>query len=316
MDETWDVVRDLHFLFATDDQLHDELAYVCDLLSGSMDTTSTVHPPMDKRIGEDGNDTGTSSSTTSSALLKRTRDEPLVPSATATTQSGGTRQQRQLRALRQQVALMKDQLIEARRNAGNPADMSAWERAARDQLYAKTKTLQENEELRAAVHDQATMIDNMTRLLRKKPRLTMDIHSEAWRTYKLAAQASLRVAAIHAIADRQYSLQQTEFIKAGLYNRTDDVLRSDPMQGPDGKAMVERVYHVKLAAPFRRVGSASWTVFNGKYQSPLPDGGVESFEALDDRTIYRALTTTRGAVSAHSNFVFKYYVEPEREVFV
>ncbi|KAF0709401.1 Aste57867_5938 [Aphanomyces stellatus] len=80
--------------------------------------------------------------------------------------------------------------------------------------------------------------------------------------------------------------------------------------------MVDRAYHVKLAAPFRRVGSAAWTVFNGQYQMPLPEGASETFEALDDRTIYRALTTTRGTVSAHSNFVFKYYVEPEREVFV
>ncbi|KAF0684272.1 Aste57867_23736 [Aphanomyces stellatus] len=353
MDDAWDVVRDLHFLLATDDQLHDDLTYVCDLLTDDVNPPTAVNASMedvaekdDAEVKDKGNvemddveekDSGNvekddgvekdddgASSTSSETSQKKTglkrsragRKGPAAATTAASRSSGRSKQQREIHALRHQVDLLKDQLIEAKRAAGNPAGMSAWEGAARDQLYARSKSLQENEELRAAVHDQATLIAHMTRLLRKKPRLTLDIHSEAWRTYKLAAQASLRVAAVHAIADRQYSQLQTEFIKAGLYNRTDDVLRSQPLQGPDGRAMVDRAYHVKLAAPFRRVGSAAWTVFNGQYQMPLPEGASETFEALDDRTIYRALTTTRGTVSAHSNFVFKYYVEPEREVFV
>ncbi|KAF0684273.1 Aste57867_23737 [Aphanomyces stellatus] len=80
--------------------------------------------------------------------------------------------------------------------------------------------------------------------------------------------------------------------------------------------MAERVYHVTLAAPFRRVGAAAWAVFNGEYQMPLPDGAGETFEALDGGAIYGALVVTRGTVSAHSNFVFKSYVEAERDVIV
>ncbi|KAF0684271.1 Aste57867_23735 [Aphanomyces stellatus] len=304
--ESWDIVRDLHFLFANDDELRDELSYVCDLLTDAPNDPPPAAVP--RSIDDDGDD---EAAVEPKAAPKRPRAPVVVP------ETGGTRQQREIRALREQVDLLKDELIEAKRQVSLSVDMSAWERAARDQLYAKSKSLQENEQLRAVVAEQATFIDDMMRVLRKKPRLTtLDVHSDAWRTYKLAAQTSLRTAAIHAIADRQYAQLQTAMIQAGIYNCDDDIVRSGPTHRPDGQVLVERVYHVTLAAPFRLIGSAVWNVTRGNHAGPLSDGAEETLEVLDPCTIYRSFTKTKGAHAAHSNMVYKYFVERAHETVV
>ncbi|KAF0684274.1 Aste57867_23738 [Aphanomyces stellatus] len=317
----WDVVRDLHFLFATDDELHDELAYVCDLFSDSTsDTTPMANDASSEKDAADDAETPPvreEASTNGPPAVPTTKRRVRVRKPTKNTSRA--RQQEEMKTLRAQVDALKDQLDEAKKHPS--VDMSVWERAARDQLYAKSKAMQENEQLRAAVVEQATFIDDMTRLLRKKPRLTlqMDPQSEAWLSYKLAAQASLRVAAIHAIADRQYRHQETEFIKAGLFHRADDVIRADALPQPNGKVIVQYVYHVTLAAPCRLVGAAVWKVLRGEHAMTLPDGAHETVEELDACTIYRQFTRVcahEQVLSAHSNLIFKYYVEAERELFV
>ena len=67
----------------------------------------------------------------------------------------------------------QDQLLEAKHAVTTTPDMSLWERAAQDQLYAKSKALCENEQLRAHVEENATFIAQMTRALRKRPRLSV-----------------------------------------------------------------------------------------------------------------------------------------------
>ncbi|CAK4344052.1 unnamed protein product [Aphanomyces euteiches] len=195
-------------------------------------------------------------------------------------------------------------------------DMSLWERAARDQLYAKSKALCENEQLRAHVEENATFIEEMTRALQKRPRLSLNSHSEDWKAYKLAAQASLRTAAIHAIADRQYALLDTVFIKSGLFENSEEVIREELMNQTSGSVLFERVYHVPLAAPFRLIGAAVWGVFNGEHPMTLPEGAEESLEIIDPYTVYRAYRNVDKTAAAYANMIYKYYVEADREVCV
>ncbi|KAH9161043.1 hypothetical protein LEN26_001612 [Aphanomyces euteiches] len=194
--------------------------------------------------------------------------------------------------------------------------MSVWERAARDQVVASSKSISENEKLRAHVVENATFIEEMVETLRKKPRLSLDACSEEWKTYKLAAQASLRTAAIHAIADRQYSQLQTAFIKAGVYECQDEVIRDELIQQPDGRITSERVYHVTLAAPFRLIGAAVWKVFNGEHPMKIPDGAEQTLEAIDQFTVYQTFRNAGASVLVHANMIYKYYVEVDREVIV
>ncbi|CAK4081816.1 unnamed protein product [Aphanomyces euteiches] len=202
------VVQDVHLLFATDDQLRDDLAYVCSLLDSPERKPS---PP--------------------SSSITRTSKSPEESKPTLSHQD---RRKREILELRRQVDILKNQLLDAKQQATGKPDMSAWERAARDQMYAKSKSISENEQLRAQVEENATFIEDMTRVLRKRPRLSLDVHSEEWKAYKLAAQTSLRTAAIHAIADRQYQQLQTAFIQAGVYDCPQDASDTSQFHYPMG----------------------------------------------------------------------------------
>ncbi|CAK4664153.1 unnamed protein product, partial [Aphanomyces euteiches] len=82
------------------------------------------------------------------------------------------RRTRQLLQLRRQVDILKDSLLQAQLLATGKPDMSNWERAAREQMLAYTKSLSDNEKLRAHVEENATFIEEMVSTLRKKPRLS------------------------------------------------------------------------------------------------------------------------------------------------
>ncbi|CAK4128252.1 unnamed protein product [Aphanomyces euteiches] len=226
------------------------------------------------------------------------------------------RRKRDILELRRQVDILKATLLQAKNIAVGRPDMSVWERAARNQILAYSKSLSENEKLRAHVRENATFIEDMASTLRKRPRLSFDVHSEEWRTYKLAAQTSLRIAAIHAIADHQYKQLETAFIKAGIFECHHDVIRDELLQQPDGRIMPERVYHITIAAPFRLIGAAVWKVFNGEYPMRIPEGAEETLEKVDPHTVYQAFRNMDTNDEVHANMVYKYYVEANREVIV
>ncbi|KAF0684278.1 Aste57867_23742 [Aphanomyces stellatus] len=307
--DSWDVVRDLHFLFATDTQLQNELTYVCDLLND----------PAASLLSTD-----TTGSPTSSSPAEGETPPLAQPSAArpgSKVNKFRERQKREIESLRCEVETLKENILDVKREASLAkcgSASSSWERAAHEELYAKTKALAENARLRADVEQHATFIDDMTRVLRKRPRLSMhtDVASEEWQAYKLAAHASLRVAAIHAIADRQYTRLQPAFIRTGLFDRVEDHMSVAPQRQHDGTVLIEYVYHLTVDAPWRQIGAAVWNVCNGTDGLTLPPGATESTERIDACTAYRAFHRVHADASVHLNLAWKYYVEPTREVVV
>ncbi|KAH9113707.1 hypothetical protein AeMF1_012146 [Aphanomyces euteiches] len=158
----------------------------------------------------------------------------------------------------------------------------------------------------------------MQSVLLKHPRLkdSRDIHSEAWKACKLAAQASLRSVAIHTIADRQLGKLQMAFIQAGLLDSTEDRKVVTPKPQPDGTIIIESVFNRWFDAPWRAVASAAWSVCNGTKSLFLPDDATETSEWIDPWTVYRAFHRMEAGQSVHSNFVWKYYFENDRDVIV
>ncbi|CAK4744696.1 hypothetical protein LEN26_021143 [Aphanomyces euteiches] len=277
--ESWDVLRDLHFLFAADEGLREDLSYVCDLLTDSSSNQVLPDAATNEYEARIMNRLLHPEQATTKAPKRRKRP-------VAHTNPSRDRQRQEIDQLKRQVDLLKDQLHETKRKSAMTLDMSAWERVAQEQKVAKSRALKENEELRAATHEYITFIDEMTRVFHKKRRLTLelDITSEAWQEYKLAAQASLRVAAIHAIAERQYSRLDTAFIRAGVIDREDDLIRGIPIPQPDGRVVVERVYHLKVNAPFRTIMASIWRALNSDRGMHLPEGAVETIESIDPTT--------------------------------
>ncbi|RHY61706.1 hypothetical protein DYB26_002199 [Aphanomyces astaci] len=330
-EESWDIVRDLHFLIASDDQLQDDLAHVCDLLNAVDDDGRSSEDIVDKTTSDESDN---SSPTPTQPLHQKhprqqQQGEVLLTGKRPSKRKAGpvrfeTRQKDEILHLQAQVIELKAQLVksQSKHSLMSTSDsVSAWERAARRELAEKNKSLRENEQLQSAVTEQATFIEHMQNIFAKKPRLaTMGgdaMSLDTWQEYKLAAQASLREAAIHAIADRQFTRQQNAFILAGLFERTDVLFHAGPRTLPDGSHVLEYIYHMTLPAPYGVVGNACWQVYNGERPPTMADNAERTTEALDARTVYIKYTETLASGDVnHVNVIHKHYIEPDRHVIV
>ncbi|CAK4523319.1 unnamed protein product [Aphanomyces euteiches] len=235
-----------------------------------------------------------------------------------------------------QVTKLQEELT-AKKNQMTSRPVSKWERTAHLECVSKNKAMLENRQLKEALHEQLTFLNQMERVFQKKPQVhcqlillgTSCLNTDDWTAYKLAAKTSLRYTAIHAIADRQYVRMQSVFIQADVMHRADDLfhVRAIPHATSSSSFLVEMVHHMTLSAPFSVVGMAAWQVFDGETSPDLPIGAIEAccddialtMERMDPFTVYARLETPPlppSGASGHSNMIRKYYVEPERHVIV
>ncbi|CAK4425060.1 unnamed protein product [Aphanomyces euteiches] len=128
-----------------------------------------------------------------------------------------------------------------------------------------------------------------------------DASSEDWRMYKRVAHESMRYAAIHAIADRQYIRKNATFINAGLFGLEENVFRMGPLASP-----------TSLDVQFEFVNR----VFNGEKTPPASALAHVVLEKLDDFTVYERFQETRDGVTSHANIVRKYFVDDHEHVIV
>ncbi|CAK4738776.1 unnamed protein product [Aphanomyces euteiches] len=308
MSDTW--LQDLRFLIATDDQLQEDLDNICDIL---VDDAATC--PEDASKSSKSALQG--SKQPKDIAGKKIAEEKNCKQNTKR-QRSYERQREEILCLRQQVEELTATLRGQKTDGVTILEMPLWERTAKQELAEKNKSMEENEYLREAVGQHATFIEQMQRVFRKKPRLTshIDIHSEEWKYYKLAAQTSLREAAIHAIADRQYHRMQSAMVKAGVHDRDKSLFQMTAKPQPDRSFVLEIIQHVDLNAPFRLIGAASWDVFEGSQPLNLPANAAQSYTHVDPYNVYATYMQERNGQVWHSNMVRKYYVEPDREVIV
>ncbi|KAH9113065.1 hypothetical protein AeMF1_012690 [Aphanomyces euteiches] len=297
MDEEWNVMEDLRFLFSKD--------------ATAQSCTGNREPFLDTTHSEGA----------VCQLKADVKKKKRIRAKVAPEKTSHAKQKREMMALMHQIAELENQLIEKRRIGPSRHGVSPWERAAREEFYARTKALQENAKLKLGVDEQAVFIDQMAQFLRRKAPTTMsclNLSGYCWQMYRLPSRLSERIPAMHSIANRQFSRLEGAFINAGLYSRPSDLLRMKKCPQTDGKIIIEYAYHVKLGAPFRMIGAAVWKVLTNKYMTPWTCDGVETVEAVDPFTMYRTYSRASNcnAAAIHANLVFKYFVEAEREVIV
>ncbi|ETW05265.1 hypothetical protein H310_04229 [Aphanomyces invadans] len=229
----------------------------------------------------------------------------------------------EIRRLREHVEHLKVELARAKA-ASRQLDQSVWEKSARRERVEKLRSLEENAQLHAAVKERAVFIEHLKRTLYRKPRWTAlpDATVDAWQSYKLAAQASVRAASIHAIADRQFRRQPHAFIQAGILDRVDDLFRAESVKLA-GHILLQVVNHVNFPAPASTVSAACWRTFSDGSSSdrrnmlPLPDNATETIEVLDAHTIYERFCQTQGDITGHSNNIRKFFKDEDgRDVIV
>ncbi|CAK5161736.1 unnamed protein product [Aphanomyces euteiches] len=254
----------LEMLLATDEQVEDDFSFLCQLLEDSpseaAEDSDTSMPNLEQLS------TNSSTQPPDRQATKRKAPKQDALPAVGARNRFQYRQREELKQLRGHVESLKAQLASERlkhQALSKPQDrnqVSQWELAARQQLLERNHALNENKQLKEALEEQATFLDQMQRFFMKKPRfeaLSDGTSSDDWKALKLTAQQSLREAAIHAIADRQYRRMQHAFITAGLFGLAHDkYLSAMPRLQPDGSVLVEVKRQTLHPAPFRVVSKA------------------------------------------------------------
>ncbi|OQR80646.1 hypothetical protein THRCLA_11960 [Thraustotheca clavata] len=136
---------------------------------------------------------------------------------------------RELHALRDQEANLQIQLIMAQTfRTTNKLQLakqkSKWGRLAIQQYALKLKALRENHELHVLLAEQHAYRLHMESIILKRSRTAMmKLEPEKWRALTLGIHRDARIAAIHAIADRQFDLVESQMIVNGLVDPKEDV---------------------------------------------------------------------------------------------
>ncbi|KAF0715812.1 Aste57867_3181 [Aphanomyces stellatus] len=222
----------------------------------------------------------------------------------------------QLLSLHEDKAELERQLMELeRRREGRLQTLSAsalkWEQLARGQLHLKLKALRENEHLRATIHEQSTLQRELAEIVLKKPRLMMmKMEDDQWRVLKLSGHGEKRLNAIHAIADRQFESIDSEMLRLGLVDTTDDVWHVRTATSHDGIIYGEGMRcTLLLDASLDAVLDAAWKTLLDVHVQPQTSTVVGAFKSysIDADTLY-VRTTFRspdGHVKAEMSMIMK-----------
>ncbi|CAK4682290.1 unnamed protein product [Aphanomyces euteiches] len=144
MDEEWNVMEDLRFLFSKD--------------ATAQSCTGNREPFLDTTHSEGA----------VCQLKADVKKKKRIRAKVAPEKTSHAKQKREMMALMHQIAELENQLIEKRRIGPSRHGVSPWEGAAREEFYARTKALQENAKLKLGVDEQAVFIDQMAQFLRRK----------------------------------------------------------------------------------------------------------------------------------------------------
>ncbi|CAK4282244.1 unnamed protein product [Aphanomyces euteiches] len=257
--ETWEILEDLRYLLATDDELQDGLAKVCTLLEDDYDDS------RDGPVERNELATIVLADTFPDANQREAKPPPKKKKPRTTFEA---RQREELKRLREYVCTLKDKL---------------------ESLQPESDAQDKHQEL----------------------------HSEGWRAYRLAPTASLRRAAIHAIADRQLRRMDHAFLRTGLLDRTDDFTKAELKVEANGSVMYQLATHIKLSCPRHIISATLWGVVGGPQDAYLPWDVTEDFEQIDESTVYSRIVDARDPNKTwHSNVIRKQYHEQDKDILI
>ncbi|RHY26310.1 hypothetical protein DYB32_007746 [Aphanomyces invadans] len=332
--DAWNIMEDLEFLIATDAELQDEFSHVCDLLDDSF-PIDDILPSWSESTADVLSDTTSNdaSSPVSNTSLHEHKTQP--PRAA---RKRVNRQKEEIRYLQKQVSALQAKLAHDKKRASNltPFNMSAWEAAARQERLEKRRAVIENDQLRASIMEGSMFIQQIQTMMNKKPR---------WATVLATiypTHATLRAAAIHAIADRQYHRQANAFILAQVVGQKDDLFRATPKTLSSGQNVLEVVNHTTIQLPYRIAMDAVWRTFRGDLGPMLLDDACSevcrcfrTMENIDEWTRYERFSQRRRSKSlsgmegfpaspranhapaiAFTNTIIKLFQEDGRDVLV
>ncbi|OQR84697.1 hypothetical protein ACHHYP_13043 [Achlya hypogyna] len=223
--------------------------------------------------------------------------------------------------LKAELARLKE--VAALKIQGLSPDDAMWERVAMAQKALKLKAQRENDELRGWVAEQAEYREYLEKTLLKQPRgisMLMDkLTDERWRSLALGPDGPARIAAIHAIADRQHDMVESEMVQKGLFSPAEDIMvvRRAPKIGS-----VEGMRYTVLRANMAHIPDVAMEVLRHRQvilerEAATSGAGpvvamvsVKQVHVVDPDTLYsrEMLTHPNGKLKVTSSMIIKKYI--------
>ncbi|ETV78528.1 hypothetical protein H257_08041 [Aphanomyces astaci] len=201
--------------------------------------------------------------------------------------------------------------------------MAIWAAAARHERIEARRAKDENHALRTAVNDRAESIEHLRRIFLKKiNRFTSNLmpflSDHLWRQFHLPVDPVHRIAAIHAISDRQRRRHVQILIQAGILDQETDLYAATPITLADNRPGLQVINHVNLPIPHHVAATACWdAVGGGPRRPPLPSHAHETLERIDDHTIYERFNQLQSLDERLvSNTIRKLFRGPDKDVVI
>ncbi|KAF0699246.1 Aste57867_10173 [Aphanomyces stellatus] len=234
----------------------------------------------------------------------------------------------ELRTLQDTCGALQKQLEDlqqgrALRMVGATPSAAKWELVARRQQASWRKTERENRELRAVLHDQAHVKEEMEALLAKRARTLVariDDDDDQWRLLTLSANGAKRLQAIHAIAARELSHVEGDMIRWGLLD-VHPSANNDRWQTWTSATEVkcDGVHHTCLRGPMATVVPVVWDILRAVHIDRASDMPVQhhTYNLDDDTTYLRSfLSHSRHGLTFESSAICKRFVTTDETVTV
>ncbi|KAG9407478.1 hypothetical protein AC1031_002195 [Aphanomyces cochlioides] len=273
----WDIEADLQFLNAHDEQLHQGLIWACDILEDDNDVEDACSAILSTAGDDNDLSSGASTATEPDEVPETPRPKRKARSTFE------LRQKEELKRLRGGTLTCRGVVLEmyGPQRTHRQSQIAQGERIAAGSgrrashvHRANAKSVLQETSLRG----QCALLYIACLMLRMQNH--PDVHSEEWKAYKL--QESLRAAAIHAMADRQYNRMNHAFLRADVLKQDDDFFRARLLPQSNGSTVYELIV-----------------------------------EELDPCTVYtRIIAECEGNVEWQSNLIRKYYPRADSSVFV
>ncbi|EQC40613.1 hypothetical protein SDRG_01697 [Saprolegnia diclina VS20] len=170
----------------------------------------------------------------------------------------------ELAFLTDKVSELKEklELLHAKR-AAVAEEPAKWELLAKAERKRRQDAMDQNDELRASLHQQVDFAHSLVRIVSKRPRsLYPSSYTATERTLTLPMEPCARMAAYHAITDSEIAKLDAAYAQAGLTNPTSEFQKNEARFEGDA-LIVDTIALVYLDCAFDVAVQAGWDVIRG-----------------------------------------------------
>ncbi|OQR93332.1 hypothetical protein ACHHYP_02644 [Achlya hypogyna] len=216
-------------------------------------------------------------------------------------------------AVELEAKLLELQTAKAAHDAATP--VTKWKQLASDEARRETQAKTENKQLKELVRAHMVTAQALSNLLEKTRERTsamssLDDPREKWRHCILVQDPALRVAAIHAILDREHEKLSSVFIEAGLVDVEGELQQHIAKYGHNNGMEFHTITHRRAVQPLSAVLKGSIDILRGTVPIKQLNRRCKELVDVDADTTYVIGTFDHPLGEFQRRILSKVYFDP------